>query len=76
MYGTLTVAFLFTAADPIVAAKVVFVVIWMGAATNPVRVGGTNSVECSCGNVALPDCRRAVRHSSRIDTVAAVPAAP
>ncbi|WP_280428650.1 DUF3556 domain-containing protein [Nocardia brasiliensis] len=34
VYGTLTVAFLFTAADPIVAAKVVFVVIWMGAATS------------------------------------------
>ncbi|WP_029893102.1 DUF3556 domain-containing protein, partial [Nocardia brasiliensis] len=34
VYGTLTVTFLFTAADPIVAAKVVFVVIWMGAATS------------------------------------------
>ncbi|AFU00856.1 DUF3556 domain-containing protein [Nocardia brasiliensis] len=34
VYATLTVTFLFTAADPIVAAKVVFVVIWMGAATS------------------------------------------
>ncbi|MFC8529806.1 DUF3556 domain-containing protein [Nocardia sp. NPDC057227] len=34
VYGTLTVAFLFSGADLIVAAKLVFVVIWMGAATS------------------------------------------
>jgi len=34
VYATLTVTFLFTGADIIVAAKVVFVVIWMAAATS------------------------------------------
>lgn len=34
IYATLAVAFLLTGADMIVAAKVVFVVIWMGAATS------------------------------------------
>ncbi|WP_228001394.1 DUF3556 domain-containing protein [Nocardia australiensis] len=34
VYATLTLTFLFTGADTIVAAKVVFVVIWMGAATS------------------------------------------
>ena len=34
VYATLTVTFLFTGADMIVAAKVVFLVIWMGAATS------------------------------------------
>ncbi|MFD0360262.1 DUF3556 domain-containing protein [Nocardia sp. GCM10030253] len=34
VYATLAVTFLFTGADTIVAAKVVFVVIWMGAATS------------------------------------------
>jgi hypothetical protein len=34
VYATLTVTFLFTGVDMIVAAKVVFVVIWMGAATS------------------------------------------
>ncbi|MBV8346047.1 MAG: DUF3556 domain-containing protein, partial [Mycolicibacterium sp.] len=34
VYATLTVTFLLTGADIIVAAKVVFVVIWMGAATS------------------------------------------
>lgn len=34
VYGTLTVTFLFAGADMIVAAKLVFVVIWMGAATS------------------------------------------
>ncbi|WP_280410969.1 DUF3556 domain-containing protein [Nocardia asiatica] len=34
VYGTLTVTFLLAGADAIVAAKVVFVVIWMGAATS------------------------------------------
>ncbi|WP_069159638.1 DUF3556 domain-containing protein [Nocardia altamirensis] len=32
VYAPLTIAFLFTAADPLIAAKVVFLVIWMGAA--------------------------------------------
>ncbi|MFG1792785.1 DUF3556 domain-containing protein [Nocardia sp. NPDC049149] len=32
VYAPLTVAFLFTAADPLIAAKIVFLVIWMGAA--------------------------------------------
>ncbi|WP_078284794.1 DUF3556 domain-containing protein [Mycobacteroides chelonae] len=34
VYGALTVTFLFTGADMIVAAKLIFVVIWMGAATS------------------------------------------
>jgi hypothetical protein len=34
VYATLTVTFLFTGVDMIVAAKLVFVVIWMGAATS------------------------------------------
>jgi hypothetical protein len=34
VYATLTVTFLFSGVDMIVAAKVVFVVIWMGAATS------------------------------------------
>ncbi|MBB5916170.1 hypothetical protein BJY24_005082 [Nocardia transvalensis] len=34
VYASLTVAFLFSGADVIVAAKLVFVVIWMGAATS------------------------------------------
>ncbi|KZS71819.1 hypothetical protein A4G29_07365 [Mycobacterium kansasii] len=34
VYGSLTVAFLFSGADLIVAAKLVFLVIWMGAATS------------------------------------------
>lgn len=34
VYGTLTVTFLFTGVDMIMAAKLVFVVIWMGAATS------------------------------------------
>jgi Transmembrane protein of unknown function (DUF3556) len=34
VYGTLTVTFLFGGADMIVAAKIVFLVIWMGAATS------------------------------------------
>ncbi|QIS03185.1 DUF3556 domain-containing protein [Nocardia brasiliensis] len=34
VYATLTMVFLFAGADSIVAAKVVFVVIWMGAATS------------------------------------------
>ncbi len=34
VYATLTVTFLFAGVDMIVAAKVVFVVIWMGAATS------------------------------------------
>ncbi|OBK14845.1 DUF3556 domain-containing protein [Mycobacterium asiaticum] len=34
VYGTLTVTFLFAGADMIVAAKLVFLVIWMGAATS------------------------------------------
>ncbi|MFC8043253.1 DUF3556 domain-containing protein [Nocardia sp. NPDC057353] len=34
VYGTLTVTFLFAGADLIVAAKLIFVVIWMGAATS------------------------------------------
>ncbi|MEU9805768.1 DUF3556 domain-containing protein [Mycobacterium sp. NPDC050853] len=34
VYGALTVTFLFAGADMIVAAKLIFVVIWMGAATS------------------------------------------
>ncbi|KZS83760.1 DUF3556 domain-containing protein [Mycobacterium persicum] len=34
VYGSLTVAFLFSGADLIVAAKLVFLVIWIGAATS------------------------------------------
>ncbi|RDI50972.1 DUF3556 domain-containing protein [Nocardia mexicana] len=34
VYASLTVAFLFSGADVLVAAKLVFVVIWMGAATS------------------------------------------
>ncbi|OHU21503.1 hypothetical protein BKG76_12795 [Mycobacteroides franklinii] len=34
VYGTLTVTFLFTGADMIVAAKLIFLVIWIGAATS------------------------------------------
>jgi hypothetical protein len=34
VYGTLTVTFLFSGVDMIVAAKLVFLVIWMGAATS------------------------------------------
>ena len=34
VYGTLTVTFLFTGVDMVIAAKIVFVIIWMGAATS------------------------------------------
>lgn len=34
VYAPLTVAFLFAGPDPVIAAKVIFVVIWMGAATS------------------------------------------
>ncbi|MGK8524105.1 DUF3556 domain-containing protein [Nocardia asteroides] len=34
VYGSLTVTFLFAGADSMVAAKLIFVVIWMGAATS------------------------------------------
>ena len=34
VYATLTVTFLFTGVDMIIAAKIVFVIIWMGAATS------------------------------------------
>lgn len=34
VYGALTVTFLFTGADMIMAAKLIFMVIWIGAATS------------------------------------------
>ena len=37
MYASLALAFLFTGVDAVVAAKVVFLVIWMGAATSKIN---------------------------------------